>query len=89
MVPLAEAWDSGAYAWTSARREAYAHGQGSAVSLVTAHSNRSKSAEWLPPAADVHCRYVVEWVGTKLRWSLTADEVQVTALSQVAESCLG
>ncbi|GAA3493845.1 HNH endonuclease family protein [Streptomyces prasinosporus] len=95
MVPLAEAWDSGAYAWTSARREAYANDQGSPVSLVavTARSNRSKSdqdpAEWLPPVADVHCRYVVEWVGTKLRWSLTADEVEVAALNQVAQSCEG
>ncbi|WPP32260.1 HNH endonuclease family protein [Streptomyces sp. CL7] len=95
MVPLAEAWDSGAYAWTAARREAYANDQGAPSSLVavTASSNRSKAdqdpAEWLPRVADVHCRYVVEWVGTKLRWSLTADEVEIEALNQVAESCEG
>ncbi|MEU2963093.1 HNH endonuclease, partial [Streptomyces albidoflavus] len=41
MVPLAEAWDSGASAWTAARREAYANDQGQPASLVavTARTN--------------------------------------------------
>ncbi|WP_371099947.1 HNH endonuclease family protein [Streptomyces sp. PU_AKi4] len=93
MVPLAESWDSGASAWTVQRREAYANDQGAAASLVavTARSNRSKAdqdpAEWLPPAAGVHCRYAAEWVATKPRWSLAADEAEVTALNEVAASC--
>jgi hypothetical protein len=93
MVPLAEAWDSGASAWTAQRREAYANDQGAEASLVavTARSNRSKAdqdpAEWLPPAAAARCRYVAEWVGTKLRWSLTADGTELAALSEVAEGC--
>ncbi|WP_251050276.1 HNH endonuclease family protein [Streptomyces sp. ISL-86] len=33
MVPLAEAWDSGASSWTAARREAYANDQGQASSF--------------------------------------------------------
>ncbi|MFJ2968711.1 DUF1524 domain-containing protein, partial [Streptomyces collinus] len=42
VVPLAEAWDSGASAWTAQRREAYANDQGQEASLVavTARSNR-------------------------------------------------
>jgi len=93
MVPLAESWDSGAFAWTPERREAYANDQGAAASLVavTARSNRSKAdqdpAQWLPPAAEVHCRYVAEWVGTKLRWALSADEAEVVALRETAASC--
>ncbi|MDF3142148.1 MULTISPECIES: HNH endonuclease family protein [unclassified Streptomyces] len=93
MVPLAEAWDSGASAWTAQRREAYANDQGAAPSLVavTARSNRSKAdqdpADWLPPAADVHCRYAAEWVGTKLRWSLAVDEAELGALEGMASDC--
>ncbi len=74
MVPLAEAWDSGAYAWTAVGREAYANGQGAAASLVavTARTNRQKAdrdpAQWMRPAPDAHCRYVGEWVDTRLRW---------------------
>jgi len=91
MVPLAEAWDSGASAWTAARREAYANDQGAAVSLVavTARTNRSKAdqdpAQWLPPAPDAQCRYVGEWVATKLRWQLTADTTEMDALKVLAE----
>jgi hypothetical protein len=35
----------------------------------------------------VHCRYVAEWVATKIRWSLTADEAEVTALREAAAEC--
>ncbi|MEU2899617.1 HNH endonuclease family protein [Streptomyces sp. NPDC006967] len=93
LVPLAESWDSGASAWTAQRREAYANDQGVEASLVavTARSNRSKAdqdpSQWLPPAGEVHCRYVAEWVAIKLRWSLTADEAEVAALDEVAAEC--
>jgi hypothetical protein len=93
MVPLAESWDSGASAWSAQRREAYANDQGAATSLVvvTARANRSKAdqdpAQWLPPAAEVHCRYIAEWVGTKLRWALSADETEAAALAEVAAGC--
>ncbi|MEW9514612.1 HNH endonuclease family protein [Streptomyces bacillaris] len=91
MVPLAEAWDSGASAWTAARREAYANDQGSTVSLVavTARTNRQKAdqdpADWMPPSPQAQCRYVGEWVATKLRWQLTADDRELEALKVYAE----
>ncbi|MFI9730884.1 HNH endonuclease family protein [Streptomyces sp. NPDC052092] len=93
MVPLAESWDSGASAWTAQRREAYANDQGAEANLmaVTAGSNRSKAdqdpVEWLPPAAEVHCRYVAEWVATKLRWNLEVDEAELVALREVTAGC--
>jgi hypothetical protein len=93
MVPLAEAWDSGASAWTAQRREAYANDQGAEASLVavTARSNRSKAdqdpAQWMPPAAEVHCRYAAEWTGTKLRWNLTVDGTEHAALNDLASVC--
>ncbi|AXE90028.1 hypothetical protein C1703_33875 [Streptomyces sp. Go-475] len=93
MVPLAEAWDSGASAWTARRREAYANDQGQETSLVavTSSSNRSKAdrdpAQWMPPATDVHCRYTAEWIATKLRWNLTADATEHASLNDLAASC--
>ncbi|MGC4925505.1 HNH endonuclease family protein [Streptomyces sp. DT117] len=93
MVPLAEAWDSGASGWTAARREAYASDLGSERSLVavTAKTNRSKSdqdpAEWLPPLADARCTYATDWVSTKLRWGLAVDQVEADALAELAEGC--
>lgn len=91
MVPLAEAWDSGASAWTAQRREAYANDQDAETSLVavTARTNRSKSdkdpADWLPPAAGQQCRYVGEWVATKLRWNLSIDKRELEALKVLSD----
>ncbi|PWS50499.1 HNH endonuclease [Streptomyces sp. FT05W] len=93
MVPLAEAWDSGASQWTPARREAYANDLGSDRSLVavTAKTNRSKADQdpstWLPPLADARCTYAADWVATKLRWGLTVDQPEADALTTLAESC--
>ncbi|MDX3540608.1 HNH endonuclease family protein [Streptomyces sp. MB09-01] len=95
MVPLAEAWDSGASSWTAQRREAYANDQGQSASLVavTARSNRSKAdqdpAEWLPPSPDALCRYGAEWTATKLRWGLAVDEMELDRLLDIAAGCGG
>ncbi|MEU2235155.1 HNH endonuclease family protein [Streptomyces vietnamensis] len=91
MVPLAEAWDSGASAWDAKRREAYANDQDAATSLVavTARTNRQKAdqdpREWMPPAPEATCRYISEWVGTKLRWGLSADQGEADALALYAD----
>ncbi|MGW3387169.1 HNH endonuclease family protein [Streptomyces cinereoruber] len=93
MVPLAEAWESGADTWGAERREAYANDQGAATSLVavTARTIRSKAdqdpATWMPPLPDAHCRYIGEWTATKLRWGLTVDPAESEALKVYAEAC--
>ncbi|WP_241192086.1 HNH endonuclease family protein [Streptomyces sp. ADI97-07] len=93
MVPLAEAWDSGAYGWTAERREAYANDLGAERSLVavTAKTNRSKSdrdpADWLPSAEAAHCLYAADWTATKLRWELSADAKERAALVKLADAC--
>ncbi|WP_329043544.1 HNH endonuclease family protein (plasmid) [Streptomyces sp. NBC_00178] len=93
MVPLAEAWDSGAYDWTAQRRQAYANDLGADRSLVavTARTNRSKAdkdpATWLPPAETAHCTYGADWTATKLRWGLTADDTERAALLKLAGAC--
>ena len=43
LVPLAEAWDSGAHSWEPDRREEFANDEG-ALLAVTARSNRAKGA---------------------------------------------
>ncbi|WLQ53871.1 HNH endonuclease family protein (plasmid) [Streptomyces poriferorum] len=93
MVPLAEAWDSGASNWNAGRREQYANDLGSTRSLVavTAKTNRSKSdkdpAQWLPPASSAKCTYASDWTATKLRWKLTADTAEKAALIELATAC--
>ncbi|MDX2815687.1 hypothetical protein PV410_24480 [Streptomyces sp. PA03-5A] len=54
---------------------------------MTARSNRSKSAEWLPPYAAARCRYLVDWVTVKTRWHLAVDEIEREALVREASAC--
>lgn len=79
VVSLKEAWDSGAWAWTSDRRAAYANDLSDARTLraVSVASNRAKGekdpSNWLPVLED-QCRYLGDWVAIKARWGMSADQ---------------
>ena len=85
-VPLSEAWQSGAWRWNAATREAYANDLGYALSLiaVTARTNRQKSdmdpAQWMPPFNGYRCTYVSTWIAIKWRWRLAIDSAERIAL---------
>jgi len=91
MVPLAEAWDSGARSWTTATRQAYANDLGDSRSLVgvTDNVNQAKGdqdvAEWLPQYD--RCRYLREYVAVKHRWRLAVDSAEKSAMKSLAATC--
>jgi hypothetical protein len=91
LVPLAEAWDSGAKRWNSATRKAYANDLGDARSLIamTDNLNQSKGdkdpAQWMP--AQRRCTYVAQWVAVKIRWSLRVDRAEKRALKNLGDNC--
>jgi len=93
LVPLGEAWDSGASSWDSSRRQGYANDldDPEALIAVSAGSNRSKGdrdpADWKPPSQSYWCRYAWDWVAVKIHWELSADAAEVDALSQMLETC--
>jgi hypothetical protein len=93
MVPLAEAWASGARHWSTAVRESFANDLGYAGSLiaVTASSNRSKGdqdpSEWLPPRTSYRCVYIREWIAVKWRWRLAVDSTEQASLRVLVNSC--
>lgn len=91
LVALAEAWDSGARTWTTARRQAFANDLGDARALVavTDDVNQAKGdkdpSTWLP--THDRCRYTLEWTAVKIRWGLTVDSTEKNALTQQAAQC--
>ncbi|WP_026912903.1 HNH endonuclease family protein [Patulibacter minatonensis] len=93
VVPLAEAWDSGASKWTATRRESYANDLSDPRTLiaVTDSLNQAKGdkdpAEWEPPLTSYRCTYAAEWVSVKLRWGLTVDTAERSALASRAAGC--
>lgn len=93
MVPLAEAWDSGANKWDAKKREMYANDQTDSRHLiaVTGPSNRSKSdqdpSEWLPTNKAYVCEYITNWISIKVRWSLSVDKKEKDAITSALKSC--
>lgn len=93
LVPLKEAWESGAYGWSSSTRKAFANDLGIPESLiaVSASSNRSKSdrdpAQWLPGNQSYLCEYTRAWLMVKTRWRLAIDSNEALALGSLVASC--
>lgn len=91
LVPLAEAWRSGAWKWTAGQRESFANDIEDFRTLiaVSASVNRSKSdkdpALWLPQKEQ--CKYVENWISVKLKYSLTADAKEANKLKEMISKC--
>ncbi len=87
VVALNEAWKSGAYLWSSARRIAYANDLGVSWALraVTDNVNMSKGdrdpSSWLPPYRAAICTYLAGWVAVKLRWKLSVDAAEKSSIA--------
>ena len=93
MVPLAEAWDSGASLWDAEKKEMYANDMTDPRHLiaVTGASNRSKSdqdpADWMPTNKAYACEYITNWISIKVRWSLTIDSKEKTTIESILKGC--
>jgi len=92
LVPLAEAWDSGASAWTTARRQSFANDvTRPQLIAVTDNVNQSKSdqdpAEWMPSVSSYRCTYVRAWVQVKYYYDLSVDSAEKPALTSYLAGC--
>ncbi len=91
MVPLAEAWRSGAWKWTAVQRQAFANDLDNSEALiaVTRSTNRSKGDKdpslWMP--AKDQCVYIQNWISIKIKYSLTADPQEVEKLNSLVSTC--
>jgi hypothetical protein len=91
LVPVHEAWGSGARFWSQARRVAFYNDLGDTrtLSAQTSALNSSKQASgpeaWMPPAN--RCAYIGQWIAVKIRWGLRVDSAEKAALVRYADSC--
>lgn len=89
MVPLKEAWISGAWKWAEDLRIAYANDLSNSNHLiaVTAKSNRKKSANdsanWMPTNEKYHREYMNNWVQIKLKYNLCFNENEVFGYNEL------
>jgi len=94
LVPLANAWRSGADAWSDDRRGDFANDLIRPQLLaVSRSSNRAKGdqdpSQWRPPNHGHWCDYARRWIAVKYHWRLTVTNREKTALREMLGSCQG
>ncbi|GAA0811609.1 HNH endonuclease family protein [Spirilliplanes yamanashiensis] len=92
MVPLANAWRSGAAKWTEAKRGEFANDLDTPQLVVaTQATNRSKGdqdpSQWKPPRRESWCSYARDWIAVKAHWKLTVTTAEKMALADMLETC--
>jgi hypothetical protein len=89
VVPLAEAWVSGAKRWSRDRREAFANDLHELLA-VDGPTNMSKGdgdpAAWRPRQG-YQCAYARRWITVKARYHLAVDPSERSALTQMLGFC--
>jgi hypothetical protein len=92
IVPLVNAWRSGASRWTRAQRVRFANDLSApeliAVSASTNTSNGDRGPEdWKPPRRKVWCLYARWWINVKTTWRLTITHREKGALHTMLRRC--
>ncbi|KAF3056499.1 hypothetical protein GL218_06392 [Daldinia childiae] len=92
MVPLKNAWISGANKWTTAKREQFANDvDRPQLWAVTDNVNSSKGDKspdtWKPPLKSFYCTYASAYVAVKSYWDLTITSAEKSALSDMLGTC--
>ncbi|NGO86261.1 HNH endonuclease family protein [Streptomyces sp. 196(2019)] len=92
MVPLANAWRSGARTWSQEKRKEFANDLARPQLLaVSAATNRSKGDqgpdEWQPPSKAYWCTYSRAWVSVKASYELSVTEAEKETLTEMLDTC--
>ncbi|KAJ7845409.1 hypothetical protein B0H14DRAFT_2511027 [Mycena olivaceomarginata] len=92
VVPLKEAWVSGARDWTDAQRESFANDlTRPQLVAVTDNLNESKGDQdvtgFVPPLVSYVCTYIRAWITVKHFYDLTIDSAEKTALTKYINAC--
>ena len=92
LVPLAEAWDSGADSWTTSRRQSFANDlTRPQLIAVTDDVNKAKGEQdpstWQPPLSSYRCTYSKMWIQSKYGWGLSVQSAEHAALRVMLATC--
>ncbi|OLR90915.1 HNH endonuclease family protein [Actinokineospora bangkokensis] len=92
VVPLANAWRSGAASWTTAKRQQLANDLSAPQLIaVTDNVNQAKGDQgpesWKPPLTSYWCTYAKMWVAVKDKYALSVTSAEKSALSSMLDRC--
>ena len=90
VVPVYEAWRTGAQAWTQRKREALANDPLNLIA-VDGDANQDKGdldpERWLPPLKSYRCAYVERYVTVLAKYDLSVPSSEMTALTRLLGAC--
>lgn len=88
VVALSNAWQTGAFSWTTEKRTAFANDPDNLLA-VDATTNRQKgagdAATWLPPRD--RCPYVKRQIAVKGRYGLWVTPAEHDAMARILATC--
>jgi hypothetical protein len=92
LVPLANAWRSGANSWTDLHREEFANDlDRPQLIAVSAKANRAKGdqdpSQWRPANRNFWCPYAQRWIQVKEYYHLTVTEREKASLGEMLGTC--
>lgn len=92
VVPLANAWRSGASTWSTPNREAYANDPAVLLSAED-NANQEKGDKgpeaWVPPNGSYDCEYARRWISIKSDWGLAVNPAEKSTLREMLATCRG
>jgi hypothetical protein len=90
IVPLAYAWDMGAFAWPSGERLRFANDPANLLA-VEGRANQDKGdsppAQWMPLNTAFDCQYAVQFIAVLRGYRLPVDQPSADVLRQAAATC--
>ncbi|MCV7379514.1 hypothetical protein BST11_17745 [Mycobacterium alsense] len=90
IVPLAYAWDMGAYDWPFPERRRFANDPANLLA-VEGRANQDKGdsppGRWMPPNAAFACQYAMQFIAVLRGYQLPVDAASAGALRQAAATC--
>jgi hypothetical protein len=92
VIPLSNAWRTGASSWTTTRRAQFANDlTNPQLIAVTDNVNQSKGdqtpATWKPSRTTYWCTYSKMWIHVKYRYTLTVNSAEKSALTTMLGYC--
>lgn len=90
IVPLAYAWDMGAYNWPGPERRQFANDPANLLA-VQGQANQDKGdkppGQWMPPNTAFACQYAMQFITVLRGYQLPVDAASAGVLRQAAATC--
>jgi hypothetical protein len=90
IVPLAYAWDMGAFAWPEPERVRFANDPANLLA-VEGQANQDKGdsppALWMPPNTAFACQYAMQFIAVLRGYQLPVDQPSSEVLRRAAATC--